>query len=84
MKTMTYTESRSKYAQVLDAVEDDREPMIITRAGHEPAIILSLADYESLSETAYLMRSPANAKRLLDSIERLEAGAGATHELIEE
>jgi len=45
--------------------------------------MVSLADYESLRETAYLMRSPANARRLLDAMERLEAGRGQTHELIE-
>ena len=83
MKTMSYTESRARYAEVLDSVTDDREEVVITRAGHEPVVIVSLADYESLRETAYLMRSPANARRLLDAMERLEAGGGQTHELIE-
>jgi Txe/YoeB family toxin of toxin-antitoxin system len=50
--------------------------VVITRAGHEPVVIVSLADYESLKETAYLLRSPENARRLLGSIERLEAGRG--------
>jgi len=83
MKTMSYTESRARYAEVLDSVTDDREEVVITRAGHEPVVILSLADYESLRETAYLMRSPANARRLLDAMERLEAGRGQTRELLE-
>jgi antitoxin YefM len=83
MKTMSYTESRANYAEVLDSVVDDREEVIITRAGHEPVVIVSLDDYESLRETAYLMRSPANARRLLDAMERLEAGHGQAHELIE-
>lgn len=83
MKTMSYTESRARYAQVLDAVTDDREEVVITRAGHEPVVIVSLEDYESLRETAYLMRSPANARRLLDAMERLESGNGKVHELIE-
>jgi antitoxin YefM len=83
MKTMSYTESRANYADVLDAVTNDREEVVITRAGHEPVVIVSLADYDSLRETAYLMRSPANARRLLDAMERLEAGRGATHDLIE-
>jgi len=83
MKTMSYTESRARYADVLDAVINDREEVVITRAGHEPVVIVSLADYESLRETAYLMRSPANARRLLDAMERLEAGRGAAHDLIE-
>ena len=52
MRTMTYSESRAKYAETLSAVVDDREEVIITRAGHEPVVIVSLADYESLKETA--------------------------------
>ena len=83
MKTMSYTESRAHYAEVLGAVANDREEVVITRAGHEPVVIVSLDDYESLRETAYLMRSPANARRLLDAVERLEANRGQTHDLIE-
>ncbi len=83
MRTMTYSESRAKYAEVLDSVVDDRDAVIITRAGHEPAVILSLADYESLRETAYLLRSPANARRLLDSMEALEHGEGTEHDLLD-
>lgn len=84
MKTMSYTESRARYAEVLDGVVDDREEVVVTRAGHDPVVILSLEDYESLRETAYLMRSPRNARRLLDAMERLESGAGTEHELIED
>jgi antitoxin YefM len=80
---MSYTESRARYAEILDAVTNDREEIVITRAGHEPVVIVSLADFESLRETAYLMRSPANARRLLDSMERLEAGEGEEHELVD-
>lgn len=83
MKTLSYTESRAKYAEVLDAVVNDREEVVITRAGHEPVVIVSLEDFESLRETAYLMRSPANARRLLDAMERLEAGDGQEHDLID-
>ena len=83
MKTMSYTESRARYAEVLDSVTDDREEVVITRSGHEPVVMVSLEDYESLRETAYLMRSPANARRLLDAMERLESGNGQAHELIE-
>jgi antitoxin YefM len=82
MKTLSYTESRAKYAQVLDSVVNDHEEVVITRAGHEPVVIVSLADFESLRETAYLMRSPTNARRLLDAMERLEAGDGEPHDLI--
>ncbi|HRD63217.1 MAG TPA: type II toxin-antitoxin system prevent-host-death family antitoxin [Nocardioides sp.] len=83
VKTMSYTESRARYAEVLDAVVEDREEIVITRAGHDPVVIVSLADFESLRETAYLMRSPTNARRLLDAMERLEAGEGEQHDLVD-
>jgi antitoxin YefM len=83
MRTISYTESRANYAKVLDAVVNDREEVIVTRAGHESVVIVSLADFESLRETAYLMRSPANARRLLDAMERLEAGDGEPHDLLD-
>lgn len=83
MKTMSYTESRARYAEVLDGVTDDREEVVITRAGHDPVVIVSLDDYESLRETAHLMRSPVNARRLLDAMERLESGGGTAHRVVE-
>lgn len=82
MRTMSYTESRAKYAETLDAVTNDREEVVITRAGHEPVVMVSLADYESLKETAYLLRSPENARRLLGAIDRLEAGQGVEHDIV--
>ncbi|MFI0937673.1 type II toxin-antitoxin system Phd/YefM family antitoxin [Streptomyces sp. NPDC021020] len=83
MKTMSYSESRARYAEVLNSVTDDREEVVITRSGHEAVVIVSLADYESLKETAYLLRSPANARRLLASIDELENGGGSVRELVE-
>jgi antitoxin YefM len=83
MRTMTYSESRAKYAETLNAVVDDREEVVITRSGHEPVVIVSLEDYESLKETAYLLRIPANARRLRDSIDRLEAGEGVERDVAE-
>lgn len=83
MKTMSYSDSRARYAEMLDTVTDDREEVIITRAGHEPVVVVSLDDYESLKETAYLLKSPANARRLLASIEQLENGEGIQQDLLE-
>lgn len=83
MRTMTYTDSRARYAETLDAVVDDREPVIVTRQGHEPVVIVSLDDYQSLQETAYLMRSPANASRILQAIEDLRDGRGTERTLAE-
>ncbi|MFB7226212.1 type II toxin-antitoxin system Phd/YefM family antitoxin [Streptomyces fimicarius] len=73
MRTMTYTESRAKYAETLNAVVDDREEVVVTRAGHEPVVMVALDEYESLKETAYQLRSPENIRRLLTSIDRLES-----------
>lgn len=83
LKTMTYSESRAHYAETLNAVVDDREEVVITRAGHDPVVIVALADYESLKETAYLLRSPENARRLLASIDRLEHGGGVERDVLE-
>lgn len=83
MRTMSYSESRARYAETLDSVVNDREEVVITRAGHEPVVMVSLDDYESLKETAYLLRSPENARRLIASIERLEAGDGEPDSLAE-
>lgn len=84
MKTISYDESSNNFAQVLDDVVNNREETIITCAGHESVVIVSLADYESLRETAYLLHSPANARRLLDSIERLENSGSSPRELDKE
>ncbi len=83
MKIMTYTESRARYAEVLDQVVNDREEIVITRQGHESVVIIALDEYESLMETVYLMQSPANARHLRESIARHRAGEGVAHDLIE-
>jgi antitoxin YefM len=83
MRTMSYSESRARYAELLNAVVDDREEVVITRAGHDPVVMVALDEYESLKESAYLLRSPENARRLLASIDRLENGGGETHELLD-
>ena len=83
MNTMTYSESRANYAETLNAVIDDREEVIITRAGRDPVAIVSLDDYESLKETAYLPKSPENVRRLMASIDRLENGGGIERVLAE-
>ncbi len=58
----------------MDRVCHDCDPVIITRNRDQAVVMISLEDYESFQETTYLLRSPANAKRLLDSIEALENG----------
>jgi len=71
---MTYTAARENLASTIDQVCNDRDPVIITRKRDQAVVMISLEDYEALEETAYLMRSPANAKRLLESIEAAEKG----------
>ncbi len=83
MRTMTYSESRARYAETLTAVVEDREEVVITRAGHEPVVIVSLDDYQSLKEAAYLLRSPENARRLVAAIDRLEHGGGVVRDIAE-
>jgi antitoxin YefM len=76
MASITYTAARENLAATMDRVCEDREPVIITRNRDQAVVMLSLEDYQALEESAYLMRSPANVRRLLASIESLEKGRG--------
>ena len=84
MRATTATDFRKNLANELDRVENDREPLIIVRSGGKPAaVLMSLEEFSSWSETTYLLRSPANAKALMESIRELEAGKGQERKLIE-
>ncbi len=83
MDAISYTAARANLAKTMEKVCDDHTPVIITRKREAAVVMLSLDDYQALEETAYLQRSPANARRLLDSIAELEAGKGTERELIE-
>ena len=83
MRTLSYAQSLARFDEVLDSVVDDREEVVITRDGRGSAVIVSLDEYEALRETVHLLRSPANAHRLLDAIERLETGRGEHHDLLD-
>lgn len=83
MRTVPYSEVRQNLAKMLDHVVDDAEEVVVTRSGREAAVIISLREYESLKETAYLMASPANARRLNEAVEELRIGGGETHDLID-
>jgi antitoxin YefM len=82
MRTATYSEVRQHLAKMLDHVVDDAEEVVVTRSGREAAVIISLREYESLKETAYLMASPANARRLNEAVEELRNGGGEMHDLV--
>ena len=81
MNAITYTAARENLASTMDRVCEDRNPLIITRKRNQSVVMISLDDYESLEETAYLLRSPVNAKRLIDSVEAIEKGTLVTREI---
>ena len=81
MNAITYTAARENLASTIDKVCNDRDPVIITRKRRQSVVMISLEDYEALEETAYLLRSPANAKRLISSLENLEKGNAAEREI---
>lgn len=83
MDTMSYSAFRSQLAAVLDKVNEDHKPMLITRQGGSPAVVISLEDFQAYEETAYLMASPKNAQRLNQAIAEVEAGKTQQHELVD-
>jgi len=74
MTAISYTAARENLASTMDKVCQDHDPVIITRNRNQAVVMMSLEDYSSWEETAYLMRSPANARRLAESIEQIEKG----------
>ncbi len=84
MEAISYTAARTHLAKTMEQVCNDHAPVIITRSKADSVVMMSLEDYEALQETAYLLRSPKNARRLLESIAQLEDGKGQERELIEE
>jgi antitoxin YefM len=83
MKSISYTAARSNLAKTMEQVCDDHAPIAITRKGEGAVVMMSMDDYQALEETAYLLRSPQNNRRLSESIGELEAGQGLEQDLIE-
>lgn len=83
MDAISYSAARANLSKTMEKVCNDHAPVIITRKSEKPVVMLSLEDYQAMEETAYLLRSPANARNLLESIAELETGGGVTKELIE-
>ena len=81
MKAITYTAARQNLAKTMEKVCKDHAPVIVTRKTTDSVVIMSLEDYETLEETAYLLRSPKNTRRLMESIAQLEEGQGSEREL---
>ena len=83
MDIVNYSSLRNNLASVLDKVNDDHAPVVITRQNGKAAVIISLEDLKSYEETFYLMASPKNAMRLQEAISEVEAGKTVQHDLIE-
>lgn len=82
MDAIAYSHARSHLAKTMEKVCDDHAPVIITRKNQRSVVMISLEDYQALEETAYLLRSPKNARRLLESVAELESGGGMERELV--
>jgi len=83
MDAISYTAARANLANTMAQVCNDHAPVIITRKSSAPVVMMSLEDYQAMEETTYLLRSPANARKLLESISELESGNGTVRELNE-
>jgi antitoxin YefM len=83
MDAITYTAARAKLADTMDRVCADHEPLIITRNGQQSVVMMSLEDFNALEETAYLLRAPKNARRLLQAVSSLKSGRGRERRLAE-
>ncbi|GHT93671.1 hypothetical protein FACS1894116_06190 [Betaproteobacteria bacterium] len=77
MRTVSYSDARQNFSGTMNSVIEDRAPILITRQRGGNCVLVSQDDYEAMEKTAYLLRSPANARRLLQSIERIRSGASA-------
>ncbi|MET8041522.1 type II toxin-antitoxin system prevent-host-death family antitoxin [Micromonospora sp. NPDC005215] len=83
MRTVNFTQLRQNLAAELDSVINDAEEVVVTRSGHEPVVIVPLAEYESMKETEYLLRSPSNAAALRRSMAELDKDDAAERDLID-
>lgn len=84
MLSINYSNFRQNLKSILDQVNLSNTPMLITRSKGDDVVILSKSDFDSMEETFYLLKSPKNAERLLESIKQLETGRTSEKELIEE
>jgi len=83
MDVLTYSDTRAKLKEVMDRVVEDHRPVVITRQKAEAVVMVSLADWNAMEETVYLISNPTNAARLREAVRELDAGRGAEHDLIE-
>lgn len=84
MDAISYSAARKNLVKTMEKVCDDHSPIIVTRKNSRAVVIMSLEDFNSIEETAYLLRSPENAERLRKSIKKVKEGKVKPHDLIEE
>ena len=84
MRIVSFTEARNSLKRVLDQVVNDADCTVITRRDSEDAVVMSLDHYNSLMETVYLLKSPANADHLSKSLEQFRRGETQERDLVDE
>lgn len=84
MDVVNYSDARQNLKEIMDRVVADVTQIVVTRQKSEPVVVVSLAEWNSISETLHLLSSPKNAERLLTAIRELDEGKGVAHELIED
>jgi antitoxin YefM len=82
MEVLTYTDARANLKDVMDRVVADRTQIVVTRQKAEPVVMISLSDWNAMTETMHLLSTPANAARLQESVAQMDAGAGTERKLI--
>ena len=83
MTHVSYSELRANLASYMDEVSDSRTALVVTRQNARSVVILAEDEYEGMMETLHLLRSPANATRLLRSIDEANSGRSAAHKLVD-
>lgn len=84
MDALTYSYTRQHFAEVMRRVNEDRMPVVVTSLRGKPVVIISLDDYHAMEETAYLLRNPKGANRLMESVDELRKGGGSIKDLIDD
>lgn len=80
MESTTYTNLRANLAGYMDKINQDHSVLLVTRANSDSVVVMSLADYEAINETFYLLKNPKNAARLQESIDEIEAMIAANNQ----
>ena len=83
MDVITYSDARARLKDVMDRVVEDRSHVVVTRQKAESVVLVSLSEWNAIADTLHLLSSPANARRLRESIAQLDADGGVERSLVE-